>query len=228
MAGFNVRSPVAFPSAAVLVAIPATVVLAVLDTLGLPFAAIGLWSLQGRGSLEVSAFLRFAEELHVARRFGQYHFLEHSELQRVLVEEERRAEAGRTEVPRRLAIAGCAVVPVWLVAYSLLHLLPTLPSSYPAAHWRALWVGLDLIMAGLALATLIGMRRRSALAALSSAMLAAFLLSDGWFDCLTANSGDLPEALASLGAELAGATFFLWIAVGVVRQAQGTPVVKNP
>jgi NACHT domain len=219
---------VAFPSLAVLVAIPAAVVVAVLDTLGLPFAAIGLWALQGKGPLEVGAFLDIAEEVRVARRFGQYHFLEHSELQRVLVEEERHAGAERSEVPRRLALAGCAMVAVWLVAYSLLHLAPTLPSTYRAAHWRTLWLGFDLIMASLALVTFIAIRRHSLIAGLSAAMLAALLLSDGWFDCLTANSHDLRESLVSLAAEVAGAAFFLWIAVGAVRRSQGAAVAGDP
>lgn len=94
------------------------------------------------------------------------------------------------------------------------------PSTYIAAHWRILWIGLDLMMAALALVTLIAVRRRSAFAALSAAMLAGLLLSDDWFDCLTANSSDLPESLVSLGAEVAGAMFFLWIALGAVRRAQ--------
>jgi hypothetical protein len=76
------------------------------------------------------------------------------------------------------------------------------------------------MMAALALVTLIAVRRRSAFAALSAAMLAGLLLSDDWFDCLTANSSDLPESLVSLGAEVAGAMFFLWIALGAVRRAQ--------
>jgi hypothetical protein len=209
---------IAFPTTVVLVAIPAAVMLAVLDTLGLPFVAIGLWALQGRGPLDVGAFLRFAEELRVARRFGQYHFLEHRELQSFLIEEEDREEVESRPAIPRVAVAGCALAAVWLVAYSLLHLSSSLPSSYVASHWRILWVGLDLMMAALAVVTLIGVRRRSALAALSAAMLAGLLLSDGWFDCLTANASDLSESLASLGAELAGAIFFLWVAVEVVRR----------
>jgi hypothetical protein len=211
---------VAFPTTSVLWAIPLAVVLGLLDTLGLPFAAVGLWTLQGRGPLDVGAFLTLADEIRVARRFGQNHFLEHSELQRFLAEEERTERRTPAAVRfRGLAIAGCGIAAVWLCAYSLIHLTSTLPSSYAAAHWRIAWVGFDLAMATVAVITLALLRRGVALAALPAAMLAAMLMCDGWFDCLTARAGDLAESLLSLGAELPAALFFLWVAVSALRNA---------
>jgi hypothetical protein len=73
---------VAFHSAtAFLLATPICVMLALLDTLGLPVAAILLWAAERRGPVRIERFLSIAAHLGVARAFGQFYFLEHSELQ---------------------------------------------------------------------------------------------------------------------------------------------------
>jgi hypothetical protein len=73
---------VAFHSAtAFLLAIPVCVMLALLDTLGLPVAAVLLWAAERRGPVRVERFLSIASNLGLARAFGQFYFFEHSELQ---------------------------------------------------------------------------------------------------------------------------------------------------
>jgi hypothetical protein len=118
------------------------------------------------------------------------------------------------------ARAGSLVAATLLVVYPLVHLRSTLPHTYLAAHWRVLWVGLDLAMAAVAGLTLALLARRSVLAALSASFLAALLVSDAWFDCLTARSPDLQDSTLSLIVELPGAAFFLWVAIGAIRREQ--------
>jgi hypothetical protein len=120
-----------------------------------------------------------------------------------------------------LATVGCGIAAAWLVIYALAHLAPTLPHRYVAVHWRIAWVGLDLGMALVALATLLLLVRRSVSAAITAAVLAGLILADAWFDCLTARAADLEESLLSLAVEIPAAMFFLWLAVHVIKRARG-------
>ena len=124
-----------------------------------------------------------------------------------------------------LAAAVCGITAVWLVI-SLAHLAPTLPHQYVAAHWRIVWVGLDLGMALVALATLLLLLRRSLFAAVTSSLLAGLILADAWFDCLTAQAADLEESLLSLAVEIPAALFFLWLAVHVIKTT-GRDITKR-
>lgn len=120
-----------------------------------------------------------------------------------------------------LAAVVCGITAAWLVIYALAHLAPTLPHQYVAAHWRIAWVGLDLGMALVALATLLLLLRRSVSAAITASLLAGLILADAWFDCLTARAADLEESLLSLAVEIPAAMFFLWLAVHVIKRAGG-------
>lgn len=118
---------------------------------------------------------------------------------------------------RSIGMWGCAGAAVWLTGYALLHLASALPPRYVASHWATTWVGLDLGMAACALATLWLLMRKSRFAAITSTALATLLVTDAWFDCLTAQRHDLRSSLLSLAAELPAAAFFLWIAVAQTR-----------
>ncbi len=71
---------VVFRNDAAFLAVPLCVSLAILDTLGLPWAAVVLWALQRKGPIRVDALLSLITEVGLARPFGQFYFLDHSEL----------------------------------------------------------------------------------------------------------------------------------------------------
>lgn len=133
------------------------------------------------------------------------------------------SELGRAAVPaskhhgRTIAVWLSPVVALWLVGYALIFLRGTLGSSYGAQHWNTTWIGLDLAMAGLAVATWWLARRRSTIAVLTSTALATLLVADAWFDCLTANAADRPLSLLSLAGELPAAACYFWIAGNLAR-----------
>ena len=126
---------------------------------------------------------------------------------------------------RRLALlvllAGVGVAG-WLTL--LPHLLP---SRYPAAHWRAAWVGLDTVEAAALLATAFAARRGRP-AAVPAAVATTALVLDAWFDVCTASStGDVivAAALAALGeVPLAAAV----VALASGRLGCGRPALGRP
>ena len=222
---------VVFRTPIVLLAVPICLVLALLDSLGLPAAAVMLWALQRRGPMRVAQFLAMSAEVHLMRSVGYYYFFEHGELQRYLAATVK--DVGRGDVPLqkqawfgRLAIVGATITAAWLAAYSLLHLASTLPHNYLASHWRLAWVGYDLVMASLAAITCFLLIRRSAFAALASASLAALIAADAWFDCLTAHRADLNESLFSLLVEIPGVIFFIWVAVIALHAHAQTEIAR--
>ncbi|MET7458322.1 hypothetical protein ABZT03_42150 [Streptomyces sp. NPDC005574] len=76
--------------------------------------------------------------------------------------------------------AGMALLP-WLAMLWI-----TVPDSYPAQHWRAAWVGFDMLeIAGL-LTSAVLVRRSDHRAPLASIATAVLLLVDAWFDVMTA------------------------------------------
>ena len=78
------------------------------------------------------------------------------------------------------------------------YLAITLPSHYEARNWVATWVGFDILLLAMLLATAIaGWRRRQLLfpTAFASGVL---LICDAWFDVMTSQRGaDLMQALLS-------------------------------
>lgn len=109
-------------------------------------------------------------------------------------------------------MVSCAVA-VWLVGYAFLHLKPSLPMHYDAAHWRFVWIGFDVGLASTTFLTGALLRLRSRYAALTAAGSAALFLCDAWFDCMTARGENFPTALWSLGGEIPAAFFFIWLAI---------------
>jgi hypothetical protein len=78
-----------------------------------------------------------------------------------------------------------------------------LPSRHVARHWDVAWTGFDLgLAAGLASVAIAAYRRSAWLTRLAMAA-GALLLTDAWFDVLTAGGGgDRALSLAGLAVEL--------------------------
>ena len=79
-----------------------------------------------------------------------------------------------------LVLASLAMIP-WLA-----YLAATLPATTSAAHWDAVWVGLDTAEAAGLLATGLLLRRHDPRGSLTAAATATLLAVDAWFDCGTA------------------------------------------
>jgi hypothetical protein len=111
---------------------------------------------------------------------------------------------------------------VFLLAGVALALLPwsgylaaSLPGEHVVHHWDAAWVGFDLFEAAALVATLLALLRGSPLLPLLAAVAGTALLTDAWFDLVTANLGwDFGVALAEAAlAELPLAALCYWIAL---------------
>lgn len=79
-----------------------------------------------------------------------------------------------------------------------IYLANTLPSHYVARNWVATWVGFDILLLVMLLATAIaGWRRRQLLFPFAFAS-GVLLICDAWFDVMTSQRGaDLWQALLS-------------------------------
>jgi energy-coupling factor transporter ATP-binding protein EcfA2 len=75
---------VVFRTSIVFLAIPDCILLALLDSLGLPVAAVLLWAAQRRGPLRIERFFAMAREVQLVRSVGYYYFFEHGDLQEFL------------------------------------------------------------------------------------------------------------------------------------------------
>ncbi|MCG3752063.1 hypothetical protein FKO37_16365 [Amycolatopsis sp. Poz14] len=82
-----------------------------------------------------------------------------------------------------LTVLGLAMIP-WLV---FLH--TELPATAQASHWAWTWTGLDSLEALGLLVTGLLLRRGDCRAGLTAAATSALLLSDAWFDTMTAAPG---------------------------------------
>jgi hypothetical protein len=107
-----------------------------------------------------------------------------------------------------LAAIALALIP-WTA-----YLSATLPGEHVAHHWDVAWAGFDVFEAAALTATLIALVRRSARLPVFAAIAGTALITDAWFDLLTASPGhDRGWALvqAVLG-ELPLAALCYWLA----------------
>ncbi len=121
-----------------------------------------------------------------------------------------------------------ALVPGWVGPTFLvlaLLLLPwtfwlslTLPRRHAFWHWNLAWVGFDLMLAAALAATAISAFRRSPWLLFFAGAAATLLVSDAWFDVMTARPGD-QLAIAAGRAALVELPLAL-VSLGIVRQAQ--------
>jgi hypothetical protein len=96
----------------------------------------------------------------------------------------------------------------WLAVSAAVALIPwtiylgfTLPQSYTAQHWQAVWVGFDVLLLVFMIATAaLGFARHHLLTLFAFAT-GVLLVCDAWFDVLTARRGDfaLSVLIAALG-----------------------------
>ena len=92
-----------------------------------------------------------------------------------------------------LLCLACAALLVPWAAY----LATSLPKTYVTANWNVAWVGFDLVMTALLVATGVLAHRRHPLHAPIAFATAAFLVADAWFDIMTSTGNDLAVSLVS-------------------------------
>jgi hypothetical protein len=129
-----------------------------------------------------------------------------------------------------LATASLLMIP-WVAALAW-----TLPPRYLAGHWRATWVGFDLVLgAALALTAWAAVRRRQVVV-LTALVSATLLACDAWFDIMTAAGPDRWVSLATaVLVELPLAGWLFYVAHALVRLSMrrmltlaGEPVTDLP
>jgi hypothetical protein len=114
---------------------------------------------------------------------------------------------------RRLLVFVLAAIALALIPWTA-YLSATLPGVHVAHHWDVAWAGFDVFEAAALTATLVALIRRSPRLPVFAAIAGTALLTDAWFDLLTATPGrDRGWALveAVLG-ELPLAVLCYWLA----------------
>lgn len=120
----------------------------------------------------------------------------------------------RTREVRILLLAGSAVLLVpWIV-----YLAMTLPRQYVADNWDVTWVGFDVLLLVMMVATaVLGYLRRQMLV-LTAFATGVLLVCDAWFDVVTAHGDDQTWSLVSaLVVELPLAAFLIIGALQILR-----------
>ncbi|MET7395792.1 hypothetical protein ABZS66_20090 [Dactylosporangium sp. NPDC005572] len=111
------------------------------------------------------------------------------------------------------AVASAVMIP-WIAI-----LAATLPPRYLAGHWRATWIGFDVVLgAALALTAWAALRRRR-IVILAAAVSGTLLACDAWFDVMTASGPDRWVSIAT-GAlvELPLAGWLFFVALHLVKR----------
>jgi hypothetical protein len=118
----------------------------------------------------------------------------------------------------------------WLALSAAIALIPwtiylglTLPQSYNAQHWQAVWVGFDVLLLAFMIATAaLGFARHHLLTLFAFAT-GVLLVCDAWFDVLTARRGDFAvSVLIAVLGELPLAAVLIGGALRIAR-LQGPP-----
>jgi len=112
-----------------------------------------------------------------------------------------------------LLLCSIGLVP-WIVGLGL-----TLPNRYTAQHWEVAWVGFDVALLAGILTTAWAAWRRRQVVILTAVVTGTLLVSDAWFDIVTAASHrDLWISVASaLVAELPMAAVMFHVAHRALR-----------
>ena len=113
----------------------------------------------------------------------------------------------------------------WLTLCAAIALIPwtiylglTLPQSYNAQHWQVTWVGFDVsLLAFMAATAVLGFIRHHLMTLFAFAT-GVLLLSDAWFDVLTAKRGDF--SVSVLTAVLAELPLAVVLIIGPLRIAR--------
>lgn len=105
------------------------------------------------------------------------------------------------------AVLGAATLP-WTA-----YLAMTLPPQVRAHHYRLAWVGFDIMLIAVLLATAYVAWRGRRLLGLLAAITATMLVLDAWFDITTSSRAGMPSAiLSAVFIELPLAAVCGWIA----------------
>jgi hypothetical protein len=91
-----------------------------------------------------------------------------------------RADRRRRAYVDLLLLCSVGLIP-WIVGLGL-----TLPHRYTAHHWEVAWVGFDVALLGGILATAWAAWRRRQVVILAAIITGTLLLTDAWFDIVTA------------------------------------------
>jgi hypothetical protein len=91
-----------------------------------------------------------------------------------------RTDRRRREYVDLLLLCSVGLIP-WIVGLGL-----TLPARYTAHHWEVAWVGFDVALLGGILATAWAAWRRRQVVILAAIITGTLLLTDAWFDIVTA------------------------------------------
>jgi hypothetical protein len=120
----------------------------------------------------------------------------------------------RTRELRVLLVAGSAVVLVPWIAY----LAITLPPRYVADNWDVTWVGFDVLLLVMMVATaVLGYLRRQMLVMTAFAT-GVLLVCDAWFDVVTAHGNDQTWSVVSaVVVELPLAALFITASLQILR-----------
>lgn len=102
---------------------------------------------------------------------------------------------------RRLFMTLLLVVTLFLIPWTIL-LAFTLPRHYQAVRWGAVWVGFDAVLTAWLAVTAWAAWRRRQLVIVAALVSATLLLTDVWFDVLTA--APLNDLLVSIATALFG------------------------
>jgi hypothetical protein len=115
---------------------------------------------------------------------------------------------------RRWLVFVLAGVAIALLPWSG-YLGASLPGEHVVHHWDAAWVGFDLFEAAALVGTLVALLRGSPRLPLLAAVAGTALLTDAWFDMITADFGwDFGIALIeAVFAELPLAALCYWLAI---------------
>jgi hypothetical protein len=115
-----------------------------------------------------------------------------------------------------LVTVACALLIPWIAVLAF-----TLPPHYVVKHWIITWVGLDTVLLGCLAATAYLAYRRRQLVIVMSLVTGALLLSDAWFDVMTASTR--ADLLFSVGSavllEIPLAVLLIRAGVRLVRLA---------
>ena len=127
------------------------------------------------------------------------------------------------ERPRRVGITGR---PVLFLVACVGGLIPwtvglavKLPARYTVCHWTVTWVGFDVILTTCFAVTAWAVRAHRPMALPAAIATSVLLLTDAWFDLLTAHHGGdlIVSAATAVFGEIPTAVFMARIAARLLR-----------
>jgi len=118
----------------------------------------------------------------------------------------------------------------WISALCCVALIPwtiglgvSLPRTYVAANWQALWTGFDVVLLGCLSVTAWSLWKQRQLLVPASIITSVLLLCDAWFDLLTANGHRqlIVSAVTALLGELPLAAILGLVSIRSLRMGGG-------